>query len=215
MCKLFVVYDSNKNAFRNLIPLGLKDPALLKALLALAARHHANAGQPFDQHEIPASPRLINANRDALIFKDQAMEALSRSLRDGKRSKQDSTVASIFVLIFLDLVESGSEGWKYHLKGVKNLIASTYTQSESQALINQGPGQTMQEIRQFITRHIYLYVTHVHSGALLTMGTLASKHWGLLFCALKHYLNFLVWTCRTYSPKKLLNTPSSVARSTF
>lgn len=84
------------------------------------------------------------------------MEALSHSLRDREVSKQDTTVASIFLFIFLDLVESGSDGWNFHLEGAKNLIASTYKHSKSEAVINQGPGQTVQEIRDFITQHIHL-----------------------------------------------------------
>lgn len=156
ICKLFIVYDSDKNPFRNLIPLGMKDPVLLKALLAMAARHRANTGQSFHQPDKPTSPSLINANRDALLFKHQAMESLSHSIRDKNLSNQDATVASIFLLIFLDLLESGSDGWNFHLEGAKNLIASTYKHSEDQAVINHGPGETVREIRHFILKQIYL-----------------------------------------------------------
>ncbi|KAJ5578386.1 uncharacterized protein N7459_007350 [Penicillium hispanicum] len=160
ICKLFIVYDSDRNPFRRLISLGLKDQALLKALLALAARHHANNGQSFYQpEETPTLLPLINANRSALSFKHQAMEALSHSLRDARRLKQDTTVASIFLLIFLDLLESGSDGWNLHLEGAKNLIASTYPQSVSPAGVNRGPGETVQEIRGFITKQIRLIET--------------------------------------------------------
>lgn len=86
------------------------------------------------------------------------MEALSQSLTDPKLSKQDTTVASIFLLVFLDLLESGSDGWNFHLEGAKNLIASTYPQSDSEAGINHGPGQTVQEIRAFITKQIKVSV---------------------------------------------------------
>ncbi|KAJ6109128.1 hypothetical protein N7486_001362 [Penicillium sp. IBT 16267x] len=159
ICKLFIVYDSDKNPFRSLIALGLKNPVLLKALLALAARHHFNTGQSFDQAEKTIEPRLINADRDALSFKHQAMEALSHSLRDNQHYKQDATVASIFLLIFLDLIESGSDGWNIHLEGAKKLIASTYLQSESQAGVNQGPGKTVQDLRGFIVQQIHLIET--------------------------------------------------------
>ncbi|KAJ5627786.1 hypothetical protein N7490_010014 [Penicillium lividum] len=159
ICKLFIVYDSDKNPFRSLIPLGLKDPALLKALLALAARHHVNAGQSFDQAETPTEPRLVNAHWDALSFKHQAIEALSHSLHDNTDYKQDTIVASIFLLIFLDLIESGSDGWNFHLEGAKKLIASTYLTPESHAGVNQGPGETVQEIREFITKQIHLIET--------------------------------------------------------
>ncbi|KAJ5096846.1 hypothetical protein N7456_007567 [Penicillium angulare] len=159
ICKLFIVYDSDKNPFRSLIPMGIQNPVLLKALLALAARHHVNTGQSFENPELSTAPGFINAHRDALSLKHQAMEALSQSLRGSQSCNQDTTVASIFLLIFLDLIESGSDGWNFHLEGAKKLIASTYPQFENQAGINQGPGETLQEIRGFITRQIYLIET--------------------------------------------------------
>lgn len=138
--------------------MGYQDPVLMKALLALAARHHVNTGHSFHQTELPASSslQLANANQDALSFKHQAMEALSNSLRDTQLSKKDTTVASIFLLIFLDLLESGSDGWNFHLQGAKNLIASTFSNSDSEASADQGPGQTIEEIRGFIIKQIYL-----------------------------------------------------------
>lgn len=156
ICQLFIVYDSDKNPFRSLISLGLNDPILLKAVLALAARHHANTGQCFDQTNSSMQPMLVNANRDALLYKHQAVESLSRSLSQKHLHKGDSTVASIFLLIFLDLLESGSDGWNFHLEGAKKMIDATYLLSESQALINQGPGETVQELRSFITKQLHL-----------------------------------------------------------
>ncbi|KAJ5711271.1 hypothetical protein N7488_005427 [Penicillium malachiteum] len=159
ICKLFIVYDSDRNPFRSLIPLGLKDPVLMKSLLALAARHHVNTGRSFHHTNLPTEPGLINANRDALTFKHQAIEALSRSVQHDQLRNQDTTVASIFLLIFLDLIESGGDGWNFHLEGVKKLIASLYSQSEVQAGVNHGPGETVQEIRGFITNQIHLIET--------------------------------------------------------
>lgn len=125
-----------------------------KAILALAARHHANTGKSFNQIEAPTSSNHINADRDALLFKHQAMEALSRIIGAGDTAKNDTTVASIFLLIFLDLLESGSDGWNFHLKGAKSLIKSYLPLLESQAGINHGPGQTLQEIWSFISMQI-------------------------------------------------------------
>ncbi|CAG7925068.1 unnamed protein product [Penicillium olsonii] len=154
ICKLFIVYDSERNPFRSLISYGLHDPVLHKAILALAARHHANTGKSFNQIEAPTTPDLVNADRDALLFKHQAMEALSRIIGAGDTPKNDTTVASIFLLIFLDLLESGSDGWNFHLKGAKSLIKSYQPLLESQAGINHGPGQTLQEIWGFISMQI-------------------------------------------------------------
>lgn len=61
-------------------------------------------------------------------------------------------MASIFLLIFLDLLESGSDRWNVHLEGAKSLI------SLNNPLGINDPGQTVQEIRNFIATQIYLYV---------------------------------------------------------
>ena len=146
------MYDSDKNPFRGLIPLGLKNPVLLKALLALAARHHVNTGQSFNDPETFKGPDFFNTHRDALSLKHQAMEALSRVLGDGTVEKSDTTVASIFLLIFLDVLEFGSDGWNFHLEGAKSLIAS----HRPQLGVQTGPGQTIQEIWGFISNQIHL-----------------------------------------------------------
>lgn len=139
--------------------MGLEDPVLQKAMLALAARHHANTGHSFHQIEAPLSHGFLNANRDALLFKHQAMEALSRELGHKRVDKSDTTVASIFLLIFLDLLESGSDGWNFHLEGAKSLITSHQSLLEAQIGVNNRPGQTIQELRSFIASQIHLWVT--------------------------------------------------------
>lgn len=153
ICKLFIVYDSEKNPLRSLISLVPSDPILLKAVLALAAQHKANTGQ--QTYEAP-SGRLTDAHHHALTFKHDAIHGLSQAVQDVELCRQDSTVASIFLLIFLDLLESGSDRWNVHVEGAKNLIA----------LLNErtgyNPGQTVQGIRDFITKQIYLYVRFAH-----------------------------------------------------
>ncbi|OQD96469.1 hypothetical protein PENVUL_c092G09138 [Penicillium vulpinum] len=155
ICKLFIVYDSARNPFRSLISFGLEDSVLQKGILALAARHHANTGHSFHQLQGLTPAGLVNANRDALLFKHQAMEALSRVLGDSTIKKSDTTVASIFLLIFLDLLESGSDGWNIHLEGAKRLITSYQPMLGAQAGVNNGPGQTVQEIWEFISNQIH------------------------------------------------------------
>ncbi|KAJ5901824.1 hypothetical protein N7495_002352 [Penicillium taxi] len=105
ICKLFIVYDSDKNPFRSLIAFGFEDPVLMKALLALAARHHVNTCQSFYQPGVLQSSGIINANQDALAFKHHAIQAVSHYLGDIESPKRDTIIASIFLLIFLDLLE--------------------------------------------------------------------------------------------------------------
>ncbi|KAB8227727.1 Zn(II)2Cys6 transcription factor [Aspergillus alliaceus] len=158
ICKLFIVYDSEENPFRRLISLALDNPVLLKAALALAARHRANSGCPFDNPAVEASTDRIQIHREALVFKHQAIQGLTRALNDPAVSGKDTTVASIFLLIFLDLLESGSDKWNFHLEGAKKLI--THGQlHELQHGTSQDPGRTVQEIRTFIIKQIHLIET--------------------------------------------------------
>ncbi|KAF7718838.1 Acriflavine sensitivity control protein acr-2 [Penicillium ucsense] len=154
ICQLFIVRDTTRNPFRQLIALSLISPVLSKALLALAARHRANQCQTFHELTSPIPPEQVTADRRALVLKHQAIAALSRAVADPISSRQDSTLASVFLLVFLDLVESGSDGWNFHLEGAKNLVASLQPQSEPQAGINQGRGQTLHGILTFIAKQI-------------------------------------------------------------
>ncbi|THC99011.1 hypothetical protein EYZ11_001485 [Aspergillus tanneri] len=73
--------------------------------------------------------------------------------------QKDTTLAAVFLLIFLDLLESGSDKWNFHLEGAKNLITLDQRPPGSHTGVNQGAGRTVQEIRDFITRQIYLVET--------------------------------------------------------
>lgn len=129
-----------------MISLALNDSILLKAVLALAAQHKANTSHSFYQ-----SPRLTDTHQHALVFKHQAIHGLSQAVTDVGLCR-DTTVASIFLLVFLDLLESGSDRWNVHLEGAKSLLAFN-------SPLNDNPGQTVQEIRNFIAKQIYLYVS--------------------------------------------------------
>ncbi|KAL4884837.1 fungal-specific transcription factor domain-containing protein [Aspergillus karnatakaensis] len=146
ICQLLIVYDSDNNPFRSLIPLALNDAVLLDAICALAARHRANFNQPFSSTPTQASSVSPNVDGEALRFKHGAIQGLSKSLT-AQRSYHDSTVASVFLLVFLDLVESGCDRWNYHLEGAKSLMALTPTHD---------PGRTLQRIRKFIVKQTHL-----------------------------------------------------------
>lgn len=150
VCKLFIMYDSNRNPLRNLIPASLNQPVLLNSIVALSARHMENAGQSF-QAGVSTSP-------GALWFKYKAIQGLSRALNDNALCKQDTTVAGAFLMIFLDLLESGSDKWNVHLEGIKRLIAQIQPPSSLSTGAQQDLGQTVQGLRDFIGRQIYLYV---------------------------------------------------------
>ena len=154
VCKLFIMYDSNQNPLRSLIPVAFNSPVLLQSILAIAARHMGNAGQSFSPSGFPSEAENFPYG-NALLFKYRAIQGLSQALSDPELSRQDTTVASAFLLIFLDLLESGNDRWNYHLEGTKRLVA----QIRPQTGVQQDLRQTVQGIRGFIIRQIYLYAS--------------------------------------------------------
>lgn len=131
----------------------MSKPVLLNSILALASRHMENTGQSFCPPGAATFP-----HHSALLFKYKAIQGLSQTLSDSTLCREDTTVASAFLLIFLDLLESGSDKWNYHVEGIKRLIAQIQPPSGPQTGAKQDLGQTIQGIRDFITRQIYLYV---------------------------------------------------------
>ncbi|KAL2839110.1 fungal-specific transcription factor domain-containing protein [Aspergillus pseudoustus] len=146
ICQLFIVYDSQNNPFRNLIPLALSDNVLLDALLGLAARHRANFDHPFLINGTQETLASAEPHHEALRFKHRAIQGLTKALQ-GREAYRDTTVATVFLLVFLDLLESGCDQWNYHLEGAKSLMA---------IIPSEDPGRTVQRIRQFITKQIHL-----------------------------------------------------------
>jgi hypothetical protein len=151
------LYDSDSNPFRNLLLYALEDVALQKSVVALAARHFVNTGYSFDA-VADISPRFLKAKFDALRFKKQTIEALSSSLSHAESCDQDATLATILLLIFLDLLESGIDGWSFHLQGAKGLhiLSRSLVESGSSGNVDSDRGDTAREIRQFITRQLSL-----------------------------------------------------------
>ncbi len=86
-------------------------------------------------------------DREALRFKFRAIQGLARSVNAGTPNR-DSTVASVFLLVFLDLLESVFDRWNYHLEGAKTLMALTPAHD---------PGRTVERIRKFIIKQTHLY----------------------------------------------------------
>lgn len=150
------MYDSDSNPFRKLLPYALEDVALQKSIVALAARHFANTGYSFDRIEPISSHRHEKAELFALQSKKQSIDALSCSLSRIESCKKDATLAAILLLIFLDLLESGIDGWSLHIQGAK-VIHQLLAELGSDGNIKTSRGETATEIRQFIARQLFLY----------------------------------------------------------
>ncbi|KAJ9492738.1 hypothetical protein VN97_g540 [Penicillium thymicola] len=175
--KLFILYDSESNPFRSLLTYAMDNSTLRKCIIAVAARHFANTGQSFDQTDDALSPRFVNANLDALHFKKQTIKALLLSLSNLDHSQKDVIMSTILLLIFLDLLESGIEGWKYHLHGAQGLVnlSRSLLEPGASGYANSNPGETVQETRRFVARQLSLVSTF--GGAL--SGSNSSTEFGI------------------------------------
>ncbi|CAG8178844.1 unnamed protein product [Penicillium salamii] len=143
----FALYSQSKNPFRDLTALVNHSPVLAHSITALGALHYsllsesdssllpwssgnlATADSNLSVEEIedivaPASSRkpLSQAYRHFLEFKQRALHQLSLDLQNPATQKDGRTLAAIVLLAFLDIIESGSGAWSYHIEGAKKLL---------------------------------------------------------------------------------------------
>ncbi|KAL4973074.1 fungal-specific transcription factor domain-containing protein [Aspergillus desertorum] len=163
ICKLYILHDSGSNPFRGLLAYALEDVPLLNSIIALAARHLVNTGYSFDQSETDGAvctpPQSIKITVDALRFKTQALTSLHERLVNPypEPCKRDARMATILLLIFLELLESGLAGWNVHLKGARALFG--LYQSLSRHTKKSESGEREREIGTFIARQFSLIET--------------------------------------------------------
>ncbi|KAJ5974205.1 fungal-specific transcription factor domain-containing protein [Penicillium waksmanii] len=161
IAKLFILYDSPSNPFRSLLAYAVDNITLKMSIMAVSARHFANSAWSFNQTDDTSSPRFVNANVDALHFKTRAIKALSSSLSHPESSQKDATMATILLLIFLDILESGIDGWKYHLHGAEGFVKISQSMLEPDASqhITSDSGRILEETRRFVARQFSLVST--------------------------------------------------------
>ncbi|EHA27344.1 hypothetical protein ASPNIDRAFT_44782 [Aspergillus niger ATCC 1015] len=151
VCKLFVMFDSQRNPLRQLIPAALANPALTASVMALSARHMANGQQIQCQGQDEDHATRFKAHTDGLMYKQKAICGLIQALNDPISRSRDVLILSAFILIFLDLLESGRDQWKSHLGGIKKLVSGMHTAETSRHL-----EATIEGTREFIMGQIYL-----------------------------------------------------------
>jgi len=147
MAEDFVVYDQTKNPWRDIIALVGNSPVIAHGLTAMGALHyslmtnsdssvmpwtsyHLTPGaSPMSPEEIESMMMPVSARRPTsrpyqhfLEYKQRTLGQLSRDLTNPAMQNDDRTLAAIVVLALLDLVESGSGAWSYHIEGAKKLL---------------------------------------------------------------------------------------------
>lgn len=77
--------------------------------------------------------------------------------KDSNKCHQDMTIASVFLLILLDLLESGEEEWQFHSHGAKSLIASSLHRLPPKYVPSkQEPTHIIHGLRDFVIHQIAL-----------------------------------------------------------
>ncbi|KAK5790792.1 hypothetical protein VI817_008079 [Penicillium citrinum] len=165
--RFYLDYCSDSNPFRRLLSYAINGPDFLlrRGILALSARHYANSGHPFDEGFANASPRFLNANMDALHFKKQTIQALNEALTKPNTYQNSTLTPTILLLIFLDILESGIEGWNYHLRGAGEIVnfCGSIVESNSnnidQFKTQDGSLRMDSDTRDFVARQFALIST--------------------------------------------------------
>ena len=82
--------------------------------------------EEIDSIMIPAGARRpsTKAYQHFLEFKQRTLNQLTKDLCNPVMQRDDRTLATIVVLALLDLFESGSGAWSYHIEGAKKILKS-------------------------------------------------------------------------------------------
>ncbi|KID96012.1 C6 transcription factor (Acr-2), partial [Metarhizium majus ARSEF 297] len=170
------MYDSVENPLRKVTGAALHNPLLLSSIIALSARHLANARLPVLQPgQASPSSTWCSTDHTALLFKHKALKGLSDAVQDPKLRMMDTTVASALLLVFLNLLESGRDDWNTHLEGIKRIMSQIEVPLEQKGTSSQGLGLCVTGLRDFVVRQIYvidvLGATYTNPKMLLSPST--------------------------------------------
>ncbi|CAI7584591.1 unnamed protein product [Penicillium viridicatum] len=152
----FALYSEHKNPFRDLTALVNHSPVLASSIAALGALHFSlvsesdSAVEPWSSGNLsmsaeeiedivaPASSRkpTSQAYHHFLEYKQRALRQLSMDLHNPTMQHDGRTLAAIILLAFLDIFESGSGSWSYHIEGAKKLLKDRPENSPGQGILD-------------------------------------------------------------------------------
>lgn len=126
VCLDLIAHDfSDRNPFRNLLPLATVYPVLHHVIVAASAAHMnnqvRNSGSlvPFPTNDALESP----TNIDALTAKHKALQAMPSALQNIDSIGSDVLLAATLFLVNVELLESGNRCWKPHLEGAAQIMS--------------------------------------------------------------------------------------------
>ncbi|KGO64039.1 Protein of unknown function DUF3468 [Penicillium italicum] len=152
----FALYSQHKNPFRDLTALVSHSPVLTSSIAALGALHCSLASES-DSSVLPWSPGNLSMSAEEiedivapassrkptsqayhhyLEYKQCALRQLSMDLNNPAMQKDGRTLAAIVLLAFLDIFESGSGAWSYHIEGAKKLLKDRPENGPGQGILD-------------------------------------------------------------------------------
>ncbi|KAF7526959.1 hypothetical protein PCG10_003513 [Penicillium crustosum] len=131
-------------------------PVLASSIAALGALHFSlvsesdSSVEPWSSGNFSMSPEEIadivapassrkptsQAYHHFLGYKQRALRQLSMDLHDPTMQHDGRTLAAIVLLAFLDIFESGSGAWSYHIEGAKKLLKNRPENGPGQGILD-------------------------------------------------------------------------------
>lgn len=120
------------NPFKEFMRLIPASAGLLYTIISVAALHKAQRHGSLDLETPVRSTELTLTTPlpspefyDALVNKQQALYHLRKEFQDPNVSNHDGPIASILMFVWLELMDSGRDSWKYHLTALRRIVQAT------------------------------------------------------------------------------------------
>lgn len=142
VCRDLVLYDvPYDNPFRELLPMTVQNPSLLDIIIANSALHMRNASEmcfitapPSPNCGFSGFPLLPNgftsSHADlyshALFSKHRALASLNSALSNMDMKDLDVMLAIVLLFVQFELMDTGENDWKHHIRGARSLIHMAY-----------------------------------------------------------------------------------------
>lgn len=122
VCQDLVLHDlPSSNPFRDLIVMSGNHPVLQHIIIANSALHLANATLQGSLRRTRPS-RSLEIYNTALSAKHGALLYLSEALTHRHSMNSDVILASIMLFIMFELLDSGTNDWRFHIDGARQLM---------------------------------------------------------------------------------------------
>lgn len=123
VCKDLVLHDlPNKNPFRDLLTLSNDHEVLQHIIVANSALHLANTTTSGHLTRSKQQAYSSKPYKDALVAKHKALMLLSEALAHKDFADSDIILASIMLFIKFELLDSGTNEWRFHIDGARQLM---------------------------------------------------------------------------------------------